>query len=105
MATQLGSTGSELLRLAQGDDRARSVIYEGGKALGIALAAVINLLNPHLLVLGGGTLSLPGYGATALEFAQQYSLPGSYSACTLRLARAGKAVAALGAARAVMSKT
>jgi predicted NBD/HSP70 family sugar kinase len=101
LVARLGCSGAELRRRAEaGDGEARAAVREGGFALGLALAAVINLLNPHLLVLGGGALSLPGYEEAALEAAKRHSLPESLSACTLRGARAGDAVAALGAARA-----
>lgn len=103
MADRLGVSGAELQRLAgEGDPGARAVVEAGGRALGGALAAVINLLNPHLLVLGGGALSLPGYRTAALELAKRLSLPGSFAACTVRPVRAGEAVAALGAARAAL---
>ncbi len=54
----------------------------------------MNLLNPDLLVLGGGALELPGYREAALETAERWSLPDSWRVCAVRLVRAGEAVAA-----------
>jgi glucokinase len=38
----------------QGDRGAQEVFYRVGRALGIALAGMINAFNPHMVVLGGG---------------------------------------------------
>lgn len=39
---------------ADGDGEAREILNKAGKALGLGLANVINLLNPGLVLLGGG---------------------------------------------------
>jgi predicted NBD/HSP70 family sugar kinase len=62
----------------------------------------VNLLNPEVLVLGGGAFELPGYREAALENAELYSLSDLWRVCTVRSARAGTAVAALGAIRVAM---
>jgi predicted NBD/HSP70 family sugar kinase len=56
---------------------------EGGHALGVALAAVINLLNPVKLAIGGGTFALHGYAEAAYKAAQRYSLPDLWDTCSL----------------------
>ena len=68
--------------------------------MGLGLAAVINLLNPELLVLGGGAFALPGYHEAALRSAELHSLPALWQACTLRPTGAGAPTVALGAVRA-----
>lgn len=73
-----------------------AAVREAGRALGLGLATLVNLLNPQLLVLGGGALELPGYREAALESAERYTLPDSWRVCTVR---PGAAVVALGAAR------
>ena len=100
IARRLGTDGAGLHgRTLQGDPEALAAVREAGRALGLGLAALVNLLNPELLVLGGGALELPGYREAALETAEQYSLPDPWRVCTMRPARAGEAVVASGAAR------
>lgn len=101
VARRLGTDGAGLAeRAARGDAEALAAIREAGAALGLGLAAVVNLLNPELLVLGGGAAELPGYRGAALESAARHALPQLWAVCEVRPVRAGEAVAALGAARA-----
>jgi glucokinase len=45
----------ELLALARnGDSKAQEVFREAGEALGLALASVVDVLNPQMIVIGGG---------------------------------------------------
>ncbi len=100
IAAKLKSDGRGLAELAgDGDEPALDAIRDGGAALGLALATVINLLNPSGLVLGGGTLGLPGYLEAAKQTARDHSLPELWQLCTISTVRAGEAVAAMGAAR------
>jgi predicted NBD/HSP70 family sugar kinase len=104
IAATLGIDGAELAsRAQQGDATALAAIREGGIALGLALAGLINLLNPHLLVLGGGTMQLPGYADAMREAIREYSLPPMLEACELRDARSGPTVVAMGALRAALA--
>ena len=100
IARRLGTDGEGLHeRTVRGDPEALAAVREAGRALGLGLAALVNLLNPGLLVLGGGALDLPGYREAALETAELYSIPDLWRVCTIRPARTGAAVVALGAAR------
>ena len=45
------------LAAVQGDRAAQEVFNKVGRALGIALAGIINSLNPHMFVIGGGASS------------------------------------------------
>lgn len=100
IAASLGIPPDELARRASGGDApALEAIRKGGFALGIGVAAVINLLNPSRLAVGGGVLSLPGYWEAAQEAAARYSIPEMSHACRLYQVRAGARVAALGAIR------
>jgi predicted NBD/HSP70 family sugar kinase len=102
LAQRLGTDGVGLRAQAErGEPEALAAIRNAGEALGLGLAAVVNLLDPELLVLGGGACELPGYQQAALASAERHSLPELWHACTIRPVRAGEAVAALGAARAV----
>ena len=100
IAASLGIPPHELARRAtDGDDPALEAIRKGGFALGVGLAAVINLLNPSRLAVGGGALSLPGYWEAAREAAARHSIPEMSHSCRLYQVRAGGRVAALGAIR------
>lgn len=98
---RLGVDGPSVAsRAGEGDPQALRCIAEAGEALGLGLATVINLLNPELLVLEGGVLSLPGYLPAALESARRHALPDLWEACTVRRSPHGETVVARGAARA-----
>ena len=97
---RLGTDGAGLSEMAaRGDPEALAAVREAGEAFGLGLATLVNLLNPELLVLGGGAFASPGYREAALGTAERYALPDPWRVCAVRPARAGAAVAALGAAR------
>jgi predicted NBD/HSP70 family sugar kinase len=104
IAQQVGLESESLALSAQEDDAlVLGAIREGGFALGLGLAAVINLFNPSKIALGGGTLNLPGYEEAAYASAKQFSLPELWQACALTKVRMGDAVVALGARRIALS--
>ena len=43
-------------RARQGDERARQAFKEAGTYLGIAMAAIVNIINPEAIIVGGGVL-------------------------------------------------
>ena len=101
MAARRGVEPAMLAELASaGDAPTLAVIEEGGAALGLGLAAVVNLLNPSQLALGGGAVELPGYWDAALRAAEKHSIPALWRDCRLAKVRAGERVVALGACRA-----
>lgn len=54
---RLGVESDRLISLVrEGDSNALEVISEAGYFLGFGIATVINIFNPSLIVLGGGTL-------------------------------------------------
>jgi predicted NBD/HSP70 family sugar kinase len=100
IAAGLGVPPGEMATLAlKGDARVIAAIREGGTALGVGLATVIDLLNPSRLAVGGGALSLPGYWEAARAAAERHAIPEMFRACALSQVRAGARVAALGAIR------
>lgn len=104
MAASLGVSSADLARLAaRGDPQALDVVRRGGSALGLGLAAVINLLNPSRLAVGGGALSLQGYWEAARAAAARHSVPELWRDCALGPVRSGRRVAALGAIRLASS--
>jgi glucokinase len=88
-------------RAEAGDESVLLAIQEGGFALGLAIATIINLFNPAKIALGGGTLKLKGYEDSVYEAAKQFSLPELWQSCSLTKVKAGDTVVALGAMRIV----
>lgn len=95
-------SGALLARRArEGDAEARAIFGEMGWALGILCANLINLLNPTLIVVGGGLsgawpLFRP---AMSKEIARRAIRPAARGV-TIRRARLGSAAGMIGAARA-----
>ena len=102
IAASLGLDGAQLAaRAGLGDAEALKAISAGGEALGLALAGLVNLFNPHRLVWGGGALELPGYETAALGALHAMALPPLLSECELRRSATGPLLVAQGARRAV----
>ncbi|MBV9891419.1 MAG: hypothetical protein JO090_11100, partial [Rhizobacter sp.] len=69
--------------------------------LRLGIAAIVNLLNPSRLMLGGGELELlPGYRNVAARLASGYRILPLWRHCRLERVRTGWPVVALGAFRA-----
>ena len=103
---QAGGDAADLdRRAAAGEERIAAVIHDAGAALGLGLAAVVNLLNPSVVALGGGVLRLPGYSEAARLSARAHTLRPLWDACAVRALRDGEHAAALGAALAASSPT
>jgi predicted NBD/HSP70 family sugar kinase len=101
MAARRGVEPAQLAELARAGDReALAVIDAGGAALGLGIAAVVNLLNPSRLAFGGGAIELPGYWQAAVRAAERHSIPALWRDCRLARVRAGERVVAFGARRA-----
>ena len=96
-----------MLAARQGDPLAVSVLDEAGAKIGLAVATLINLFNPQLLVLGGPI------GAKAGEFllkpvirvAQIRSLPRSFHATEIVTGTLGTKAIAIGAAVLAIKNT
>ena len=87
-------------RLAGGDGAAAAIVRDAGTAFGLGLAAVIHLLDPDVLALGGGVLALEGYLESALLSARAATLPAMWAACAVGRLQDGELAAARGAALA-----
>lgn len=68
---------AENLRAAldAGDDKALNVIKRAGKFMGLGLISVICLLNPEVIVIGGGTSTYKDYFKLTVEAVNKYTLP------------------------------
>ena len=81
-----------------GDPEAKAILAEAGRFLGIGVASVINLLNPELVVLGGGAMKAgpPLWEAMEAEV-QRRALAASLNRVRIVPAKLGSRVGLLGA--------
>jgi predicted NBD/HSP70 family sugar kinase len=106
LVKRLGMDGAAVRARAEaGDPETLRAIREAGDALGLGLAALVDIVNPAIVAVGGGLADLPGYLEAALATAARRTLPDLWRACEVRRVRAGELVAALGAARAAAAVT
>lgn len=104
MANRLEVDGNQLALLShQGHRDALEVIAEGGRALGCVLAGMINLLNPHRLSVGGGTLRLAGYWAEAQAQIKASAIPSMLGECEIRTVHDREDLVAMGAAQIALA--
>lgn len=71
---------SQLADLYQkGDPVALTVVDDAARAVGAAIASVVNLLSPEVVVIGGGVAGALGdsFIERVWDFAQRYTLPGA----------------------------
>jgi predicted NBD/HSP70 family sugar kinase len=82
-----------------GDRRCRQVITEAGQLLGVAVANLVNLLNPAAVILNGG---LCGAGDLLLgpfhQALRDYTVPLSLAAASVTMSTVGNLAGAMGAA-------
>ena len=95
-----------MVRLAQeGDRAARRVIEDAGRAVGLVVASLVNVLNPELLIVGGdlavaGDLLLDG----VRESLARAALPTAAEAATVVAGVLGDRAEVLGAIALVLSE-
>lgn len=91
--------GTLATAVAAGYPAAQRAVADAANALAVALGNVVNLLNPSLIVLGGGVAELgPAWlAAVRAELATQ-AFPEALAACRVELAQSGYAAGARGAA-------
>ncbi|HEY3011467.1 MAG TPA: ROK family protein, partial [Gemmatimonadales bacterium] len=98
MEQQLGPGVSLNDHVVSGHPRLDAILDEAAEALGIGLANALNLLNPALVVLGGGVAQL---GQRWLEVVARTARAEAFpeaGQCGFELARAGYQAGAVGAA-------
>jgi glucokinase len=82
----------------KGDEEARGILLEAGVVLGEALVGIVNLLNPRLVVVGGGIGEACGFMVErAAEVIDQHALAGRRDVRVVQAAL-GNDAGALGAA-------
>jgi predicted NBD/HSP70 family sugar kinase len=90
-------------RARAGNERALAALAEAGRALGVGLAAAVNLLDPEAVVVGG--YLTPFFGWLAAPLREEFSrrvLAASFSGCDIRPGELGDEAAARGAAASVL---
>jgi predicted NBD/HSP70 family sugar kinase len=95
------ATAREVVKLARaGDARARQVLLDAGRYLGLALANLVDILNPRMIVIGGGVAAA---GNLLLDPARrtlrQWAQPLAAKQVRVTRSRLGDRAAALGMAR------
>ncbi|MEH0576943.1 MULTISPECIES: ROK family protein [Streptomyces] len=85
--------------LAAGDPRTRRIVNAAGEAFGLAIASLVNILNPDVVRIAGGTLGYAGYWDTAVTTARTHALPELWEVCSVDRIHATELVVARGAMR------
>jgi predicted NBD/HSP70 family sugar kinase len=86
-----------------GDALALALVREAAEHLGIAVAGLLNLMNPRLVVLGGGLARLGDVILEPLrETIRHRTLISSLVACEIRTSELGERATAVGAATMVL---
>jgi glucokinase len=89
-------------QVRSGHPRLAQVLEDAAVSLGIGLANALNLLNPALVVLGGGVAQLgPGFLEMVVQTAKAEALPEA-GLCRFEPTRAGYEAGAVGAALLAM---
>jgi glucokinase len=93
-------TAEDIARAArEGDEMAQVMMERTGMFLGIAIAAVINLLNVEMVVMGGGVMEAGDLilKPTTKE-TRRRAFPPSFNSCEIVIARLGPSAGMIGAA-------
>lgn len=96
------ASGAAMERLDGSEDE---VLHQAATALGIGLANALNLLNPALVVLGGGVSRLGSRWLDAVASTARAEAFPEAGACRIEAARAGYEAGAVGAALLAIEAT
>jgi glucokinase len=93
-------TAEDIVRAAQeGDEMAQVMMERTGMFLGIALAAVINLLNAEMVVMGGSVMQAGDLILKpVIKEARRRAFPPSFNSCEITVAKLGTLAGVIGAA-------
>jgi glucokinase len=84
---------------SDGDEMAQVMMERTGMFLGIALAAVINLLNVEMVVMGGGVMEAGDLILKpTIKETRRRAFPPSFNSCEIVIARLGATAGMIGAA-------
>lgn len=102
---QAGDLQSVAERAAAGDRVAGEVIEYGGTAVGSALGGLVNMLDPHVVVIGGGVAGLGMLWWNALRAEFRREALSRLVDVPVSAARLGSDAALIGAAKAAWERT
>ncbi len=93
-------TAENVFDLAKaGDEAAKEVLHEVSLHLGLALANIANILNPHKLIIGGGVSKAGDILLEPLKgYVQKFSFPHVAASTEITLAKLGNNAGVIGAA-------
>lgn len=86
-----------------GDPEARQIVHDAGTALGKAVVQAIQILNPHMIVIGGVAHGNTTYLNAAMSWAAAHCDPGNFGSVTIQYAIQPQENTLLGLAEAVFS--
>ncbi len=98
MFREILGTGSEIIKSDQikqaydaKDELAVEVVEKAAGYIGIASASLINILNPELIIFGGGVMESMGDELIPLikKSAKGYTMPKLLEACEIKTAKLG----------------
>jgi len=86
--------------LKKGDELVESVVKKTARYVGVAVANLANLLNPEVIVLGGGVIEALADTMLGIisETAVDYAMPGVMNGCEIRASSLGDNTGIVGAA-------
>jgi glucokinase len=94
------------LLATQGDKRAQKILHEAGCYLGLALANIVSMLNPEVIVLGGGVVEAGEFMLTAArETMLRWAQPIAVKETRLLCSQLGGAASLLGVAKLAFDNT
>lgn len=93
-------SAEDIARAAQqGDEMAQVMMERTGMFLGIAIAAVINLLNVDMVVMGGGVMEAGDLILKpTIKETRRRAFPPSFNSCDIVIAKLGPSAGMIGAA-------
>ncbi|MBM3823507.1 MAG: ROK family protein [Verrucomicrobia bacterium] len=93
--------------LKRGDTFVQKVIEEAAEYIGIAVANIINLLNPEVVVLGGGVIEqlADEMMAIIVETAKDYAMPGTCKGIAIEASSLGDGAGITGGAVLARQRT
>ncbi|MEK6322772.1 MAG: ROK family protein [Acidobacteriota bacterium] len=93
-------TAEDIARAArEGDEMAQVMLERTGMFLGIALAAVVNLLNVEMVVMGGGVMDAGDLILKpTIKETRRRAFPPSFNSCEIVIAKLGATAGMIGAA-------
>jgi glucokinase len=93
--------------ISDGDRSVEELLIHKGKILGMAMASIVNLLSPEMIVLGGGVIEAMGHliVPAARETMKQFAMPPLVEKVKVSPARLKDYAGAKGAAKLAVDRT